>query len=235
MKRLAILALLLWPVVASAQVIEQRRLVSAYDLTSTSFIYCTMDKPSPGQGSITTSGSSTTVTETTTSNPDPFEFVAVGDVLGFTLADGGVTERTVTARASSVSITVNTAVTIPAAGVGFQINKLRCGTAATDGWVSVVGVVDKNWVINLVTINGTSIDFKVECKVNFPNAVAVQVWPPPSPASGSCNTGNFTAAGNCAVSDLTPWNACRVGMKLNTDSGAQSITSSYIGAIRIAR
>jgi hypothetical protein len=212
-----------------AQIQETIPLVSGYDLASTSYIYCvTNTAPSGtvwGTGTtsvtpVTTSGSSTTVTAVT-SGDNPFVSMSVGDEMSINL-DGVITKVYVTAKASSDSITVNTAVNLGdarrgTAGYFFNWRKLTCSTAATAGWIPVRGRSGVAFSFALDTINATSIDARVQCRHDGSISSAIEIW-----------TKNYTVASGDMISITTPggikYDECRFGMKVNTDTGVQSIT-----------
>jgi hypothetical protein len=99
-----------------------------------------------GPALVTTSGSPST---TLTGNPNPFAGVSVGDLL---FIDNGATdpyERKVTARASSESVTLDSAINIPSAGAKWTYKKFYLSTNPTHrlwidtrGWTSITAVFD---------------------------------------------------------------------------------------------
>lgn len=234
---LASLALVLsCPFPASSEVIGPPMsvpLVSSYDLAATSYIYCsTADTGgnvwSDGVGvevPVTTSGASSTVTAVTAST-NPFAAVAAGDELVFNL-DGVIYHRVVTAKASSDSLTISgfPAATLNlgggrhgTAGYGFYYRRRTCGTGDTVGWIPVRGANSVSFDIAVVTINATSIDATVYCR----GGGSVQ-----TPISVS--TKNYTAAGGDFVTLAggtggIKFDSCRVGLKVNTDTGVQAVT-----------
>jgi hypothetical protein len=218
-----LLAILASPALAQEQ--QVGRMAAKYDLDSTDFIYCRLEGQggSPfapgytGPAPIKTSGSSATVVESTAST-DPFTDVAVGDVL---VADGNV--MSVIARASAASITVDAAVTL-AEGTTFRFFKHSCGTAATDGWISVSGAesVILGFEMNQEDTN-TGVSVRWECRAPTPGAQAVQIYPD---NSGGAAVKTYTAAGIDArtwVNITGGLESCRIGMKMaSTDDGADT-------------
>lgn len=243
MKTLA--ASLLLALFASAPAFAQEqvaaRMAIKYDLDSDSYTYCRLEGQGDrvdgpglvGPAAILTSGSSTTVSEATAST-NPFTNVAVGDVI---IVDGNVVA--VTARASAASITVDTAINLTA-GKTFQYFKHACGTAATDGWVTV-GPTDS--VILGFELNQedttSGVDVRWECKAAVPSAQPVQVYPDNSAGAA---TKTYTAAGI----DARTWvnidvavSACRIGFKVTstddgTDTGAARESINAYALIRRA-
>lgn len=240
-KLLSTLAALL---VASAVYAQQDTipLASAYDLTGTSYTYCvTLGSDGTVWGSqrqinvpVTTSGSSTTVAAVTASS-GPFSFVGVGDVLYFnvsgatpggTVTPPGMTTRTVTAKASADSITVDAAIDLSVAttvggtaGVPFSFRKLSCGTAATSGWIPTLGI--KSWTISyeITTMNAASYDVEIECRPDqriFTYGILLGPY-------------NYVAAGTAKLyTSEVPCAYIRLGQKLTTDSGVQSIQANLM-------
>lgn len=208
-----------------------------YDLDASSNTYCVYQTESAvtaGRGTtafgpgdqvtqlVTTSGASTTVSAVSTSTTDPFATVAVGDMIQFIGADvPGVTNprfSEVTARASADSITVDTAVTLPAAGVNFRYWARACGTAATDGWFPIGQNVVSTIGVQVTQMNVTAggITYQVECRQNETFAVG-----------GIIDTGNITVASTVANNPHfthieAKFSSCRVGLLLGTDDGGDT-------------
>lgn len=199
---------------------------SAYDVPNTSYTYCvTSGQLGNPWGPATrvaipvgTSGSSTTVAAITASSA-PFATVAVGDVLYFqTDPYGAVSTRYVTAKASSDSITINSAITLSAsAGYPFQYKHVACGTAATDGWIGVNQFTTKAIQLCVSTLNATSITFSVEAKIAG------------APSSATLLTPAYTATGCNVYSVPEQVDQLRVGVKLAGDAGAQSVDARIEG------
>lgn len=215
MRRFLFLVLLLTGTgMASAQ--EPKYVLRAGDWTQTSYTYCVANERFiPGTGTITTAGSSTTVTGSgTTFSTDMGQY----DVLLFQLS-GAATLRTIASVASETSLTVTSAVNI-ASATPFRWLNFVCGTGAEDGWIDVSQYNGGTSVqIDVTTINATSVDFQIEGRVAG-GAARILV-----PAI------NFTAAGGQVVSITEAGlSGVRVGIKLNTDTGAQNYTVIVAGA-----
>lgn len=225
-KLLAVLvALLMSSAHASAQQVQKFAWSTyAYDWTAVAYTYCSMlgQNGDPfaaafnGTSRVKTVGSNTTVTEFT-AGALPFANLAVGDMLMVRRIAGAtvVTDRvSITAKASGASITVSSAVDWSATGgLEFSWLDLTCGTAAADGWFYVRGFDGVDATVEWNTKNATSLDMQLECKVADGSAYTV-------------STRNLTATGVYQIPLLTGvYDRCRLGMKLNTDTGAQSINS----------
>ena len=197
-----------------AQDVDQAVFARTYDVASTSYIYCTTSDLRPGTANIETSGSSTTVTAV---SGNPFESLAVGDDIQVTLA-GVATRRRITAKASAVSITVDSAINLDRDnGYGFQWNDVTCGTAATNGWIPVAGMKNKAVHIALDTINATSIEWKIQGRIRGATAADLT------------NATSWTATNAQVVVIPEELEAIRVGVKVTTDGGAQSFSAHFQG------
>lgn len=148
-----------------------------YDLDSTTYVcpvLCTGNVSAsspmscPGNGvavtrPATTSGSSS-ATVTSVNSDAPFNGLANGDVIVFNLTSGPAIRRVLNV-VSTDSITVDSVITIPAAGASFVWFKTVTGTGATDdGYFSTPG---STWKVTLgvdqISVVG-GIDYKVECR-----------------------------------------------------------------------
>jgi hypothetical protein len=160
----------------------------------------------------------------------PFTDVAAGDELRITIPPNVVANttgetvqyRSVTARASADSITVNAAIDLGTAGVSFQYRTLACGTAATDGRVAVDGFKDANFQFEWTTKNATSLDFKIECQVKGSNTGWIVVIP----TAGTSINLTATAAYSNRVLDVSDYDYCRLGSQINTDTGVNTVNAT---------
>lgn len=222
MKKLFLLLLALGMAApAGAQIVSASARVNyLYDLISTSYIYCKytglsgdpFGSPMPGPGLIKTSGSSTTVTELTTGD-NPFAQVAAGDIL-FISVGGAISTRLVATRVSAAEITVDSSITLT--GNSWSWMKRSCGTTISDGWVDAGGFYNVTFTRTITTINATSIQTQAECRLNDNPTVATIIV-----TDSSTTTGNW---GYTLTSGA--WDACRLGVKVTTDTGVQSLTSA---------
>lgn len=92
-----------------------------------------------------------------------------------------------------------------------------CGATSADGWVPTPNngrpvVFQIRWI----TKNATSLDYQIECKVSDDSGTT----------PGIVNTISMTATG---VQTGTAWPhnfaACRIGLKLTSDTGANSVSA----------
>lgn len=188
-----------------------------YNTADAGFNYGLTSPPVALKGFVTTSGSSTTVTAVGTATP--FAVVDVGDIIIVNPGPGVADQiRYVTAKASSISITIDTAANWDNSGAGYSARwqDVTFGTAATDGWVSVGSLVDKSVQVEVTTINATSITFSIEGRAS-PNATASVLLQPV-----------YTAADSDIFQIPERIDAIRVGIKLAGDSGAQVTAARLI-------
>lgn len=203
---------------------QQRTYVRTYDLDATSYIYCVTSEPLATSGfRATTVGSSTTVTAV--SPADAFDRVTVGDDLLFVVG-GTQYLRRVATKASSASITVDTAVTLTATvGSPFLIQTRTCGTTVSDGWVPTTGMDEKMVKVETATLTGTGgVDVSVECRLGGNATAPIQLV-----------TGNITSTTAPNAGDVfvipEPCSSIRVGLKWGTANGAgpDSVSAYFIG------
>lgn len=209
-----------------------------YPLDSTSLIYCKLtgergDPFGPPRNvgiRIKTTGSSATIDEFTAST-NPFTDVAVGDVLSIPFSDGTTALRTVLTRASAAQITVDSAIDLSATGgFNFGYYDLACGTTDNDGWIDVSGYGDKALTVSIEQENSASIDVVFECKDGAIGAKPTIIYPDEGADCGTAgtlgtNVCNFTGSGRTTrlkVVSYEPWNACRIGVLVNTDDGGDT-------------
>lgn len=225
---LLFLVLLVLPVTVQAQV-NQFISVLRYDLASTSAIYC-----SGGQGwvqgtsTVSTSGSSTTLTAATTGT---FDALSVGDSL---YVAGSF--RQVAAKASSISLTLSSAINTVA--TGWRYIHYTCGTGNEDGKFTVANGWISTLVAEIVTMTATSVEVRYECRTQAPDAAWIVVYP--SAGNNECGAGteasgycSFTAAASLALVVDEVWNECRIGTKITSDTaGAESINLYAMTRVR---
>lgn len=91
-----------------------------------------------------------------------------------------------------------------------------CGATSAYGWVPVSNLRPIVIQVNWITDNAASLEYQVECKVSDDS----------NTSPGILNTVSMTGVG-IQTGTLWPHNfsACRVGLKITTDGGAQSVTA----------
>lgn len=199
--------------------------------SSTGYIYCALsDPPVAASGRIKTSGSSTTITAVTGLGTDtPFSQIGVGDEITAT-GPIGQFRSVVTAKASSASITVFSAVDLSGQGTtpGYQwsYRTLTCGYSDTSGWVSVhPGDKSLGIVVRQATDTG-GVSYQIEGNMRGGSGAPVKL-----------TSGNFSTVAVAGLPDNTSGNAfaivdavsrVRVGLKFGTtddssDTGTEAI------------
>jgi hypothetical protein len=196
-------------------------LVYVKDVGDASYTYCKLEgqggdpwgPPKTGRGLIKTTGSSVTI-DATTGSDDPFTELTAGDVIYFFSGNTYYSRRVATV-ASVDQITVDTAVTLT--DVSWTWRKAVCGTGAGDGWLDVSDFKTLNFTVSWITKNATSIDYSLECRAGDASAYFV--------TDGRVS---MTATGvNMYVARDAVFDACRVGLKITADTGANSV-SAYL-------
>lgn len=209
MKKLISVLIIALAMNASAQyspnVVTLKPLYALYNLNSITDIACSFAEPVRLGGTATTAGSSVT----TTSATNTFAPVTVGDILYanttnntglLTNAGQGTITRVVTAKASSASLTVDTAWTLPATGLTLARATPTCG--ANSGWVNVTGAASFSVNVALDQANTTTgVSFQIQARygalTSFDNAV--NIWPGQT-AGGACAGGTYTS-GYCVFTN----------------------------------
>lgn len=230
----ALAALLAPAALAQQQGRVEETLVALYDLDSASYTYCSsagvggavLSDGIPVAIPVTTSGSSTTVSAITATTA-PFAQVAIGDIIYFLqtqvqatpepLVKGRVVERVVTAKASSDSITISSAIQLPATPTGttFYRRPVTCGTAATNGWVPLFGYREASFtfMLNQGTFTTGGVDARWECRNSGVDAQPVAIYTPATFTTPGI-TSRYTVVANGTFDE------CRIGFKLSgTDDG----------------
>lgn len=217
---------------------EQRsaNFMAGYDLDSTSLTFCRVtgaDGSPFGAGihngdRISTSGSSTTTSEV--SDTDPFDLLAVNDIIEVHLGNGAPLTRVIAVRTSASAVVVDSAWDLTSTpGFVFRWWDTACGTAATDGWIDVAGWDKFTITFLLEQVNATGgIDVQVQCRLPGLIQAPVQVFP--SCTTGACNTyQNYTTAGIASATTIVadePWSECRVGVKINSADDGGDLTTN---------
>jgi hypothetical protein len=219
MRRLLIaLVLLLSGSAVMAQVTRvDTPILSKYDLDSATYVYCKLGFSLIGPGRIETSGSSATVTAVSGST-DPYTNVAVGDELFISGAAGNFT-RTVTARASATSITVDSAVNLDVdGGYIFNYRTLSCGAAVTDGWIQVGPGKHTITIIYRQGDLGGGVDYSLESRARGALGLPLQETYGTIAATTTLVNGVSIVLG-----ETTP--EFRVGLKYNTSDTSDATTN----------
>jgi hypothetical protein len=202
--------LALFPVFLRAADVTSYPLFALYDLDSTTAISCVYGPESALQGTATTSGSSATTTSTNAA----FTTLIATDLVWATIS-GQRTGRYVSARASAASMTVDTAWTLPAAGVTLRKQSVACGTAATSGWVAVDGASMLVFSVDLkqVSLGTGAVGFKIEgMSLGSTTGVVTNLWPGNDSTSAKCDSGTY-ASGYCTFTTADTFTVSSAGVQ----------------------
>lgn len=199
----------------------QLMLFYKYDPSGTTLNYGRFLDPFNMKGFASTSGSSTTTTatESTGLGSTPFDVVTVGDVLKNQDNVGTTLYRIVTAKASSISLTVDTAWTLGAAGKSLVIYHRLLGTTSTDGWFSTAWASQKTVRIVVSAIGSTSTTYSIEGKMAAPDATAQVIA-----------TAAITTVTSVIVAVADPWDFMRVGLKDTSGAGTDAIEVYFVAS-----
>lgn len=240
-RALMILALLALSCPVQAQETRKATFIALWDLDSDTVLYPVLlgtdgnpfGDPMQVATLIETSGSSTTVTAVTALTV-PFADLGVGDLIFVRTSATNTDIRSIVAKASGDSITINAAADW-SAGAGFQFTWMDAviGATVNDGWISTAG-----WNRIKVKVNyaqgdfATGLDVRWECRDRDLAAYEEIAYPD---VAATCGDDGVVASGYCqfatagAGTGLTliipgPWDECRVGMKRTgndtSDAGA---------------
>lgn len=176
--------------------------------------------PVRGKWGVQTAGASTTVTAT---DGTPFSSLTPGSIIVFESPrpDGKIV-RSVTAVASPVSITVDTAVTL-SAGTHFFYWPFKSGTADTDGWHLVNDLSAITVFVDVETLASTSIDVLIQVG-GGPFSTPVQPNTTPAATSGTV-TVNIAATGERAIEVASVAQSIRVGLRAVGGPAVDAVTA----------
>jgi len=234
---LTILAAVLAIPAFSQQEMQAANFTYIYDVDSATATYCNLTGMDgdpygpwiPGKGTIETSGSSTTITGVVAAD-DVFEPVGVGDAIQVVV--GRTTYYlTVVTNADNDTITVNTAVDL-SAGYVWSWKNLTCGTAVTNGWVTVAGYDTITMGVHYVAGDLDTLDVFWECRTGALGAQPQRVYPGVSSDCGDGTLSGTVCKMSTAGQDLTyriednagTFHECRIGLAYGStdasDAGA---------------
>lgn len=188
----------------------QKLFCNAYDVPDTDYTYPRLGSPSghpiTGREFVQTSGSSTTVTAY---QGTPFAPVTVGSLITFRVPPDTSYVRHVTAKASSSSITIDTAVNL-ASPAKFDFYPFASGQTDSDGWHYVGDLSAITVYVQANTIASTGgIDVVIEGGGGDQASPVVLEDPI-----------NISVAGSYAIPVTKVANFIRVGLKAHTSDAA---------------
>lgn len=98
---------------------------------------------------------------------------------------------------------------------------------AAAGWINCAGLKDKAIIVNVDTINGTSLDIRIEARV-FIGGVDVTNY-----VDGELLTKSYTATTDVGdhISIPEDVDQIRVGLQVTGDSGDQDITITFVDGV----
>lgn len=224
----------------SAQATSKSLILYDWNLDSTSYVCPGLATPAsassvynvggpgrPESRKITTSGASS-ATVTSVGSVSSFSNVSEGDVIQVSVpaATGSASStvqylRRIIDKTDANTVTIDSAITVPAAGVGFVWWSETEGTTASDGWwdygrAGTDGVTVVSDIAQMSVTGG--IDYKVECRhVYWDKALSPVIMAGPT---------NVTAA---AVARVDIWgesyDQCRVCYKVGTNDNLDTVTN----------
>lgn len=182
------------------------------DVTNTAaYTYCVAGDPVLIQGGAT-AAASTNVTVLSTA------LLTAGDIIYFRTGADVVQRKVSSVTNATTFVTTGAAVTYTNATL--YARKVTCGTGATNGVIPVDKLSGGVVMLQVTTVNSTSIDFVVELRV-------AGVWYAPS-----AYTKSLTAAGNWLF-DITEIShgvdAIRIGVKETADASTQDVSYYFQG------
>ena len=226
MKKRILLAVFIITIVAINAFSQQnsyRPMMANWDLDSANDSAC-ISTPIKPLGRIKTTGSSTTV-DTLTANKLPFILASVGDIIyanTFTATGttpGPKTGRVITAKASSDSITVDTAWDLGTVGEGFELWKITCAdTTLSTGWTNIKANLSTQAYMSIDQMVVTSGGIRVKLEGAYGEITdsflsVYNLWP--GPVAASCGVGTWTA-GYCVYTSATDAKAAVSLVNVNT-------------------
>lgn len=178
------------------------------------------------RGYSTTSGSSTTTTALEVSGPGstPYDQVVVGDWLldERHLSAPVQNFRRVTAKASSSSLTVNSAWDLTASGRPLKCLPFREGTTNADGGVFIGGYRNTTIAWNVTNLASTTLELRVQGR----NEDGTGSWV-------TLTTATISAVGGDEFSVPAGWQWVRVALRDATGSAAGDAVNVYLVAQEI--
>lgn len=205
--------------------LDTKRFYYQYDMDSTSYKYGRLgdNHGFAVQGGLyaKTSGASTTVTAV---SGTPFDPMNAGDVIVFYVTPGVGTIRKVATKVSGSEITIDSAITIAAAGCHFDFYPFKIGTTTADGWHHTQMYSGMTLNVNVATVAAAG---GISMSVEIVGAGGLMVTPI------VVLERSYTAAGTEAIVIEPQARALRVGLKGNTGfAGTDVVSISLTGEMR---
>ena len=174
----------------------------------------------------------TALTEVTTS-ADPFDFMAVGDILFFNI-NGVITQRQIVTYTNDSNVVLNAKINIPAAGVGIEVSKFNVSSDPRHIFAVNVGPWDSvtfAWSQTAAGINTGGTTQLLQCTYATGPSFSTGVWYTVSTSLTATTTAVAPTSDTIDLS-LAPFNYCRQTFQIATadddDTGVESITSEVV-------
>ena len=179
---------------------------------------------------VTTAGAASTTLAGVVATDDPFDRVSVGDTLILNVS-GYVYERSVTAKASADSITLDQTVTVPAAGVTFRYKKLYYSTNPADDMS--FGVVNYKalmllWSVD-ANVNTGGVVTSFQCTYDYANNPGA-LWTVVDTATTNSGATQVPLPVSINLA-LFPYNRCRFGLRFGTGDDADAANEDINASI----
>lgn len=196
------------------------------------YLYCATTDPIEGVARIKTVSSSTTVT--TVNSVSAFGAIAVGDEI-YAKVGQTLIRRVVTAKASSISLTIDSAASWAngTAGYPFQWRHRVCGYSDTDGWMATDGLSAPNVKVDLGDGSGTAITATGGLSVSVECRLAGDDGGQPAQLFSMTMTSAIRPTSSQVVPVLERCSNIRTGLKWTTvdTSGTDSVSAYLIGGL----
>lgn len=207
-----------------------RRIVTLYDLTQTAETYCALATNSTqGPGPIAAANSNTVTGSSTFGEVDVGTELQISQGGNYYLAavEAKASASSITAAYRSPTTLASAALTLTNAQ--FSYRNITCGTGAENGKFSV-GYGPFSVKITVYRLAATSISWRLLCRT-MPGAGWTQVYPILTPPTTTASYIAVTAASvdGYIISSLDAFAECKVGMKIDTDSGVNAVSVELAG------
>jgi hypothetical protein len=198
--------------------LEQKLFYKSYD-PGAAYVYGRLSQwLIPGKYGIQTSGPGTTLIAT---NGSPFSPVTVGSRISAYTPPDTFTDRTVTAKASDTSLTIDSVASL-AAGTNWGFYHFKSGTTDADGWHNISNLKDVTIYASLEVLGSTSIDLQIQ---TGGGAFSVPVQATTNPAAVSATVSfNIAAVGVKAIELTSVAQSLRIGVRAVGGPAVDAIT-----------
>lgn len=185
---------------------------------------------------LVTNGAATTdVVGVSASTTACFTNVSVGDLIIFNVGGDNVVRRVAT-RADADTITISTALTLPAAGLNFSYRKRYFSSDPIDGWISVQGYRAISFMVEVDANADTGgVVSSIECasamSSDGPSREVLAEVDTDTVATGSTGF----AATSIILTELPHYTHCRAGLKFGTGDDADTANEDIDVTVALTR